>query len=318
MSFNFQETLEPIITSELNNAESSCPPVEVCKEFLYADPRIKYFFEVSLPAAQKRNDPLGHILFVCPDNRTREYFLRVLKSSHPVKYRETAFNTIEQPGDLAAIMTNLSERDALVCETQSATIPDSLIELFAMALPSFSLDVIIGKGPSANSIRLDLPVFTFVACVASESNSITKLLPFFEYVIKVDNSSLPQLCASQLKSTASAADVVIDDAACDIIISKARYDVTQSERYLRRILEYIGTQSDKVDRITEDLAEHVFDISGMAVKIETPSDEEEMFTIFREVRDTLYIMRNELSQMRENVCDSLSRIEDALGYLGDD
>lgn len=87
---------------------------------------------------------------------------------------------------------------------------------------------------------------------------------------------------------------------------------------MKRILEYIGTQSDKVDRITRDLAEYVFDISGMAAKIETPSDEEEMFTIFREVRDTLYLMRNELSQMREYVCNSLSRIEDALGYLGDD
>lgn len=261
---------------------------------------------------------MGHILFICPDNRTREYFLRVLKSNHPVRYRETAFNAIEQPGDLAAIMTNLRERDVLVCEAQSATIPDSLIELFAMALPSFALDVIIGKGLSANSIRLDLPEFTLVACVANESNSITKLLPFFEYVIKIDNSSLPKICATQLKSAASAADVAIDDAACDIIINKARYDVTHSERYLKRILEYIGTQSDKVDRITRDLAEYVFDISGMAAKIETPSDEEEMFTIFREVRDTLYLMRNELSQMREYVCNSLSRIEDALGYLGDD
>lgn len=53
MSFNFQEDLEPIITSELNDVESGCPPIEVCKDFLYADPRIKFFFEVSLPAAQK-------------------------------------------------------------------------------------------------------------------------------------------------------------------------------------------------------------------------------------------------------------------------
>jgi Holliday junction DNA helicase RuvB len=294
------------------------PPIAECVEFLYADPRIKYFFEVTLPAAKERKEVLGHILFVCPDNRTREYFLRVLENQYPVSYRVTAFNAIEQPGDLAALMTNLNEHDALVCEAQSANIPDSLVELFSLALPSFALDIIIGKGPSANSIRLDLPQFTFVASVANESSSIAKLLPFFEYVLKVDSASLPKLCAAQLKSAATAASVSIDDAACDLIISKARYDVTQSERYLKRILEYIATQSEKVNRITGDLAEYVFDISGMAVKLETPSDEEEMFTIFRDIRDTLHLMQNELHQMREEVSKSLDRIEEAVSYLGND
>ena len=299
-------------------ATDKLPPIAECIEFLYADPRIKYFFEVTLPAAKERKEVLGHILFVCPDNRTREYFLRVLQNHYPVSYRMTAFNAIEQPGDLAALMTNLKEHDALVCEAQSANIPDSLVELFSLALPSFALDIIIGKGPSAHSIRLDLPQFTFVACVANESSSIAKLLPFFEYVLKVDSASLPKLCAVQLKSAASAASVNIDDAACDLIISKARYDVTQSERYLKRILEYIAAQSEKVNRITCDLAEYVFDISGMAVKLETPSDEEEMFTIFRDIRDTLHLMQNDLHQMREEVSKSLDRIEEVVSCIGND
>ena len=129
---------------------------------------------------------------------------------------------------------------------------------------------------------------------------------------------MPKLCAAQLKSAASAASVNIDDAACDLIISKARYDVTQSERYLKRILEYIAAQSEKVNRITGDLAEYVFDISGMAVKLETPSDEEEMFTIFRDIRDTLHLMQNDLHQMREEVSKSLDRIEEAVSCIGND
>lgn len=286
--------------------------IEKCKEYLYADPRIKYFFDISLPAAKMRNDSLGHILLVCPDNRTREYFLKVLEHDHPGNYRMTTFSSIEQAGNLTALMTNLGERDVWVCEAQSANIPDSIVELFSLALPSFAVDIIIGSGPSARSIRLDLPEFTFVACVANESSSIAKLLPFFEYVLKVDSASLPKLCAAQLKSVASAASVNIDDAACDLIISKARYDVTQSERYLKRILEYIAAQSEKINRITGDLAEYVFDISGMAVKLETPSDEEEMFTIFRDIRDTLHLMQNDLHQMREDVGKSLDRIEEAV------
>ncbi len=292
------------------------PSVTECQQFLYADPRIKYFFEVSLPAAQKRNEVLGHILFVCPDTRTRTYFLQLLQSKHPVAYRMTAFNAIEQAGDLAALFTNLSERDALVCEAQSANIHDSLIEIFSAALPSFSLDIVLGKGRSAQSIRLDLPKFTFVACVANETSTIRKLLPFFEYVLKVDNTSLPSLCAAQLHSSANAAAIAIDDTACDLIISKAQYDATQSERYLKRILEYISAQENKVDRITRELAEYVFDISGMAAKFEAPSDEDEMFSIFRDIQETLHLLRNDIHQMREDVGRSLDRIEESLDCLG--
>ena len=292
------------------------PSVTECQQFLVGDPRIKYFFEVSLPAAQKRNEVLGHVLLVCPDTQTRTYFLRLLQNRHPVDYRMTSFNSIEQPGDLAALLTNLNQSDTLVCEAQSANIQDALVEILSAALSSFTFDVMIGKGPSARSIRLDLPKFTFVACVANETNSIRKLLPFFEYVLKVDNTSLPNLCATQLRSSANAASIAIDDTACDLIISKAQYDAIQSERYLKRILEYISTQESKVDRITRDLAEYVFDISGMAAKFETPSDEDEMFSIFRDIQETLHLIRNDIHQMREDVSISLKSIEEALDCLG--
>ena len=292
------------------------PSVTECQQFLYADPRIKYFFEVSLPAAQKRNEVLGHILFVCPDARTRTYFLHLLQNKNPVAYKMTAFNSIGQPGDLAALLTTLSESDALVCEAQSANIQDGLIEIFSAALPSFSLDVVGGKGLSARSIRLDLPKFTFVACVANETSTVRKLLPFFEYVLKVDNTSLPNLCATQLHSSANAAAIAIDDTACDLIISKAQYDATQSERYLKRILEYVSTRESQVNRITRELAEYVFDISGMAVKIEAPSDEDEMFSIFRDIQETLHLLHNDIHQMRKDVSRSLDRIEEALDCLG--
>lgn len=299
-----------------NQSGDTHPSVQECQQFLYADPRIKYFFEVSLPAAQKRNDVLGHILFVCPDTRTRAYFLQMLQNRHTVGYRMTAFNSIEQPGDLASLLTNLNQNDALVCEAQSANIQESLIEILSAALPSFMLNVMVGKGPSARSIRLDLPKFTFVACVANETSNVRKLLPFFEYVLKVDNTSLPKLCAAQLHSSAREASIAIDDTACDLIISKAQYDATQSDRYLKRILEYISTQESKVDRVTRELAEYVFDISGMAAKFETPSDEDEMFSIFRDIQETLHLMHNDIHQMREDVSSSLKHIEEALDCLG--
>ena len=315
MSLNFNEELVSPMPLDDQRGDIH-PSVSECQQFLFADPRIKYFFEVSLPAAQKRNEVLGHILFVCPDTRTRSYFLHLLQNKNPVACKMTAFNSIEQPGDLAALLTNLCESDLLVCEAQSANIQDGLIEILSTALPSFSLDVVVGKGPSARSIRLDLPKFTFVASVANETSTIRKLQPFFEYVIKVDNTSLPSLCVAQLHSSAKAAEIAIDDTACDLIISKAQYDATQSERYLKRILEYVSSQESKVNRITRELAEYVFDISGMAAKIEVPSDEDEMFSIFRDIQETLHLLRNDIHQMREDVSRSLDRIEEAIDCLG--
>ena len=315
MSKNFSEDL--VSSMFLNDqGDDTHPSVTECQQFLYADPRIKYFFEVSLPASQRRKEVLGHILFVCPDTRTRTYFLQMLQNRHPVNYSMTKFNSIGQPGDLVGLLTNMSLGDALVCEAQSANIQDSLIEILPAALSSFVSDIVIGKGPSAQSIRINLPKFTFVACVANETSAIRKLLPHFEYVLKVDNTSLPNLCAAQLHSSASAASISIDDTACDLIISKAQYDVTQSERYLKRILEYISTQESKANRITRELAEYVFDISGMAAKLEIPSDEEEMFSIFRDIQETLHLMHHDIHQMREDVGSSLTRIEEALDCLG--
>lgn len=234
MSKNFSEDLVSSMFLD-DQGDDTHPSVTECQQFLYADPRIKYFFEVSLPASQRRKEVLGHILFVCPDTRTRTYFLQMLQNRHPVNYSMTKFNSIGQPGDLVGLLTNMSLGDALVCEAQSANIQDSLIEILPAALSSFVSDIVIGKGPSAQSIRINLPKFTFVACVANETSAIRKLLPHFEYVLKVDNTSLPNLCAAQLHSSASAASISIDDTACDLIISKAQYDVTQSERYLKRI-----------------------------------------------------------------------------------
>ena len=85
----------------------------------------------------------------------------------------TKFNSIGQPGDLVGLLTNMSLGDALVCEAQSANIQDSLIEILPAALSSFVSDIVIGKGPSAQSIRINLPKFTFVACVANDCRTLS-------------------------------------------------------------------------------------------------------------------------------------------------
>jgi Holliday junction DNA helicase RuvB len=231
-----------------------------------------------------------------------------------VNFKTIAHNVVEQPYDLSAILTSLSENDALIYEVQSENVPDSLTRIIGTALSSFALDIVVGKGTAAQSIRLDLPKFTFVACVANVTTPIRKLLPFFEYVIKLDNTALHNLCVAQLQNSANVKSISIDNKACELIISKAQYNVTQSERYLKRILEYISVQKEKASCITSELSKHVFDISGISEISNPPSNEDEMFSILRDIQETLHRMCNEMHQMREDVSSSLSRIEDHIDY----
>lgn len=289
--------------------------IDECREILYVDSRIKFFFEASLPAAKKRGEVLGHVLFICPDDYLRTCFLRLLQYSHEVNYRVTAFNAIKQPSDLASILTNLSQDDAFVCEAHAANIADSYHEILSMALRSFAVDIVIGKGPSARSIRLDLPKFTFVTCVSEETNSIRKLLPLFEYVIKVDKTVFPRLCAEKLCNSAKAFSINLDDSARDLIISKARNDITMAERYMKRILEYVSTQEKQLINITEDLVEHVFEISGLNMEFDTTSERDEVIEILRDIRETLHLMHSGLQKMHDDINDGFNDVGKALWQL---
>lgn len=286
----------------------STKTIDECKNVLFEDPKLRYFFEVSVSAANARKETMGHILLVCPDTETKECFITLLKSLKPSSnIRATTLLPELRPGDLGAIFTSLCPDDILLIENEKLTIEQECVEIIKSAMANYYLDIIIGKGPSARSVRLDIPRFTIVACVEKTSKSLASLLHQFEYVIKIDEENLPKICKAKIKAECPHQ---ITDESCDYISYKAKYDVRTSVSYLKRVLEYLEVKNIETT-VTRDLVEEIFDMAGIGVTFEEPVDDDEIFSLFKEIRNSLRDIQEDMHAMRGN-------IEDFIAANGDD
>ena len=123
--------------------------------------KVKENIKVAIEAAQKRNEPLDHVLLYGPPGLGKTTLSSIIANEMNSNIRITSGPAIEKPGDLAALLTNLSENDVLFID-EIHRLNRSVEEILYPALEDYSLDIIIGKGPSARSIRLDLPKFTLI------------------------------------------------------------------------------------------------------------------------------------------------------------
>ena len=123
--------------------------------------KVKENIKVAIEAAKKRNEPLDHVLLYGPPGLGKTTLSSIIANEMNSNIRITSGPAIEKPGDLAALLTNLSENDVLFID-EIHRLNRSVEEILYPALEDYSLDIIIGKGPSARSIRLDLPKFTLI------------------------------------------------------------------------------------------------------------------------------------------------------------
>lgn len=285
--------------------EESTKTIDECINVLFEDPKMRYFFEVSVPAANARKETMGHVLLVCPDAETKECFITLLKSLKPnSNVRATTLLPELRPGDLGAIFTSLCPDDILLIENEKLTIEQECVEIIKSAMANYYLDIIIGKGPSARSVRLDIPHFTVVACVEKTSKSLSSLLRQFEYVIKIDEENLPKICKAKIKAECP---LQITDDSCEYISYKARYDVRTSVNYLKRILEYLQFKNIETI-ITRDLIEEIFDLAGIGVTFEESIDDDEIFAIFKEIRNSLRDIQTDIHKIRSDIEDYIMTV----------
>lgn len=284
-----------------NRADELC--VEQCKKRLFADERIKYFFEVSIPYAKKKGEALGHVLFICPDEETKCDFTKILtNSSFFEAVRATNLLSTMAPGDLAAVLTALQPGEVLISNTDKLVFEDTALKVMKDALSEFFMDIIIGKGPGARSCRIDLPPFTFVCCVSATSKTVAELSPFFDHIIKVDDVNLPKICITAIKEHST---FPLSDELCDMIAHRSRYDVQASIKCLNRIIEYAEYKNQQ--ELTKELIEDAIELSGIGVALDDyVEDDDETLRLFREMNDSLRSLKDDVNFIRNNIEDFLA------------
>lgn len=234
-----------IINPELENntedkLETSLRP-KTLAEYI-GQKKVKENLKIFIEAAKQRNEPLDHVLLYGPPGLGKTTLSNIISNEMNSNIRITSGPAIEKPGDLAALLTNLSEFDVLFID-EIHRLNKSVEEILYPALEDFSLDIIIGKGPSARSIRLDLPKFTLIGATTRAGSLTTPLRDRFGIVHKLDLYTVEDL-TTIVKRSAIILKIDIDNEAAVEIAKRSRGTPRIANRLLKRIRDYASVLGD--------------------------------------------------------------------------
>jgi len=198
--------------------------------------KVKENMKICIEAAKRRNMPLDHVLLYGPPGLGKTTLAGIISNEMNSNIRITSGPAIEKPGDLAALLTNLAENDVLFID-EIHRLNRSVEEILYPALEDYSLDIIIGKGPSARSIRLDLPKFTLIGATTRAGSLTTPLRDRFGIVHRLEMYTVDEL-NTIIKRSARILEIQIDKAASLEIAKRSRGTPRIANRLLKRVSDY--------------------------------------------------------------------------------
>ena len=208
--------------------------------------KVKESMKIYIEAAKKRNEPLDHCLFYGPPGLGKTTISGIIANEMHSKIRITSGPAIEKPGDLAGILTSLEEYDVLFID-EIHRLSKVVEEILYPALEDFVLDITIGKGPEAKSIRLDLPRFTLIGATTKAGSLTTPLRDRFGIVQKLELYSIEDL-STIIKRSSKILGVEIDDDASIEIARRARGTPRIANRLLKRVRDFaLVEEKDTID-----------------------------------------------------------------------
>ena len=213
--------------------------------------RAKENLRIFIQAAKMRGESLDHVLLHGPPGLGKTTLAAVIANEMGVNMRITSGPTIEKAGDLAALLTNLQENDILFVD-EIHRMNRAVEEILYPAMEDFSIDIIIGKGPSANSIRLDLPKFTLIGATTRSGQLSAPLRDRFGVILRLELYS-PEELRRIVERSAGILGIEIDSAGADEIARRSRGTPRIANRILRRVRDFAQVTAN--GRITRDVAD---------------------------------------------------------------
>lgn len=241
----FDTELENRIMSSSYTEEDSVTEVSLrptTLEEYVGQVKAKENLKVYIEAAKLRSDVLDHVLLYGPPGLGKTTLASIIANEMGVNIRITSGPAIEKQGDLAALLTNLGENDILFID-EIHRLNRSVEEILYPALEDYALDIIIGKGPAARSIRLPLPKFTLIGATTRAGQLSTPLRDRFGVISKLEMYS-PDELALIIKRSAGLLGVAIDDDGAYEIASRSRGTPRIANRLLKRVRDFAQVKGD--------------------------------------------------------------------------
>ena len=268
-----KRTIETNLTEEDIKIEGSLRPQKL--DDYIGQEKIKENLRIYIEAARRRGDPLDHVLFYGPPGLGKTTLACIIANEMGTHIKTTSGPAIEKPGEMAAILNGLSEGDVLFID-EIHRLNRQVEEVLYPAMEDYAIDIMVGKGPTARSIRLDLPRFTLVGATTRAGLLTAPLRDRFGMLHRLEFYNTAEL-ATIIRHSAKILGVGTDEKGAFELARRSRGTPRLANRLLKRVRDYAQVRYDGV--ITEEVAIEALDLMGVDPMGLDPSDRNMLLTI---------------------------------------